>query len=207
MSKQITFYYDSYEKTNGDGNYPQLKECEACSSKIIVEFEKVWVEIWSGFNPKPLLWLPLVWKTKKGFEQYRKSKKNLEHLRAKLVWKQMDWDSIKGLDGPCGPDLFVLLEKNEPESSQGIVNLYGKFIYTPTTISKNKNPDEDKDTAISLIKYHTAMPYVLGGSVAKYQGMDETIEYLKRAHPAIFQILSPEEISHTINETIKAEQT
>ena len=38
MSKKITFYYDPYEKSLVDGNYPQLKKREACISSVEVEF-------------------------------------------------------------------------------------------------------------------------------------------------------------------------
>jgi hypothetical protein len=205
MSKQITFYYDPYEKTLGDGNYPQLQQCESCSSSIEVEFRRVWIEIWNdSLISKPLLWIPKVWETNEEIDNYKRSLNEPDNLIVEFVWKQMNWDSIKGLDGDCGSELFKLLESDKPKKCKGIVNLNGKFIYTLNTVDKLK---AEKEKAISTVKFHTSMPYVLGGSVAKYQGFNETMKYLERAHKNVFSILSKDEIIQIINETIKLEQT
>jgi|UniRef100_A0A6C0LW10 hypothetical protein len=200
MSTQITFYYDPYEKSLGDGNYPQLKKCEACSSSVEVEFKKVWIEIWSGSSQKPLFWIPTVWETEKELNDYRITKDEPEYLHVKIVWKQMNWDTILGLDGTCGPDLFRLLEVDTDSHTAGIVNLNKKFIYTPTY-------SRPREEAISTIIHHTAMPYVMGGSLAKYQGMDATMEYLEMKHSEVFTLLSKEEIIQIIQRTIGHEQT
>lgn len=209
MSKKITFYYDPYEKSLGDGNYPQLKKCEACSSSAEVTFKKVWSEIWSGAAENPMFWFPTVWETKKDLDDYRKREDAPDYLTVKLVWKQMNWDSIMGLDGTCGPDLNDLLERNEPEKCNGIVNLNGKFIFIPeySQVQSREKLKSHKEEAVSIIKHHTAMPYVLGGSAAKYQGMDATMEYLERAHPNIFCLLPKKEITQIIEQTIDEERT
>ena len=194
MSVKVRLYYDSYEKTFGDGTYPQLKSCEACSSEVMVEFKKMWVEVPSE---KSLFPFPCsTWETKEELEAYRRSN---GVVHARLVWKQMDWASIDGLDGKCGHDLFKLLEDVEPGSS-GIVNIYGKSIFASEMFVA-------REKAISKVRHHTAMPYVLGGTLAKYQGKTKTIDYLTRNHPEVFELLERQEIDQIIEDTIETERT
>ena len=39
MQKNITLYYDSYEKNNGDGFYPMVHKDQSCDSTIDIQFE------------------------------------------------------------------------------------------------------------------------------------------------------------------------
>jgi len=192
---QVNFFYDEYEKMFGDGFYPQLEKCDACSKSVNITFKKVWIQIWNSSKPKPLLWIPYVFETKEDIYEY---KKKIHDLQAQLVWKQVDGDCISGLDGTCGSELFSILEKKDEEKSFGIVNINNKFIY-----SKTKDVREAED----IVKHHTALPYVLGGACAKYQGLENTIEYLHREHPSVFIFLTNENIKELIQKTIKEEMT
>lgn len=101
--------------------------------------------------------------------------------------RSMDGDSISGLDGNYGVDLFELLNE---ETSTGIVNLNSKFIYRRVQrppINVEKTPTVK---AVEIIRYHAAMPYVLGGSVTKYQGIDETLKYLRIDHVCVLDLIS-----------------
>lgn len=188
---QVNFFYDEYEKMFGDGFYPQLEKCDACSKSVNIKFKKVWIEIWSSSKPKPLLWIPNVFETE---EEYKK----IPEIQVELVWKQVDGDCIIGLDGTCGSELFSILEKKDEERSFGIVNINNKFIYSKT---------KDVQEAERIIKHHTSLPYVLGGTCAKYQGLENTIEYLHRQHPSVFTFVTNEKIKELIQKTIKEEMT
>lgn len=61
--------------------------------------------------------------------------------------------------------------------------------------------------AEEIVKHHTAMPYVLGGSCAKYQGLNKTLEYLHREHPRVFTLLTETRIKEIIKQTIQNEMT
>lgn len=189
---QVNFFYDEYEKIFGDGFYPQLEKCDACSTSVSIQFKKIWIEIWSSSKQKPLLWIPYVFETE---EEYNKK---TPKIQTQLVWKQVSGDCISGLDGTCDRDLFSILEREEKEKSVGIVNINNKFIYSKT---------KDVQEAEAIVKHHTAMPYVLGGSCAKYQGLENTIEYLKREHPMVFTFLTNEKIKKLIQKTIREEET
>lgn len=193
---QVNFFYDDYEKMFGDGFYPQLEKCDTCSKSVNIQFKKVWIEIWSSSNQKPLLWIPYVFETKEDMDKY---KNKIPELQTQLVWKQVDGDCISGLDGTCGSELFTILEKKDEEKSFGIVNINNKFIYSKTK--------EEMQEAERIIKHHAAMPYVLGGTCAKYQGLENTIEYLHREHPSVFTFLTNEKIKELIQKTIKEEMT
>ena len=197
----VEFKYDSYEKMFGDGYYPQLKGCDACTTSSSHSFKLVWIQI-----SDHTVCFPKVFDTWEEVEKFNQVelKKDLSFVR---VWKQLDGDSINGLDGSCGKDLFKLLGES---GATGIVNLNLRFIYKvnrnarPPPIEIEKTPtDKAKDT----IRYHAAMPYVLGGSVAKYQGSTETIKYLETAHPEVFELVSREEIDEIIRSTIDEERT
>jgi hypothetical protein len=184
MFKEVKLYFDPYEKTFGDGTYPQLKTTGEGSKSVVVKFERLWVEIWdSTRGPKPILWTPATWAVRP------------EGVYATLAWVQMGWAPIDGLDGKCGPDLFELLERDTSTKSTGIVNTLGRFIFK----------EEEVANAISTVRHHAAMPYVMGGSLAKYQGLEETLEYLKRAHPKVLSLLPPEKIQDIIQDTIEEE--
>ena len=50
----VTFFYDEYEKENGDGFYPVLEKCTACTTEITINFtvyekHNVWKQI-NNFN-------------------------------------------------------------------------------------------------------------------------------------------------------------
>ena len=197
----VEFKYDSYEKMFGDGYYPQLKGCDACTTSSSHSFKLVWIQI-----SDHTVCFPKVFDTWEEVEKFNQVelKKDLSFVR---VWKQLYGDNINGLDGSCGVDLFKLLGES---GATGIVNLNLRFIYKvnrnarPPPIEIEKTPtDKAKDT----IRYHAAMPYVLGGSVAKYQGSTETIKYLETAHPEVFELVSREEIDEIIRSTIDEERT
>ena len=211
MARLITFKYDSYEKGLGDGYYPQLQgELDGTSSH---EFKLVWIQISRIMRDSSnTFWFPLVFDTWEEVEAFSRAEVVDDPSESSVfvrVWKQLDGDSIKGLDGSCGKDLFKLLGES---GATGIVNSNAKFIYRPggvprelprpPPINVEKTPtDKAKDT----VRFHTAMPYVLGGSVAKYQGVTETMKYLEKAHPDIFELISREEIETIIRSTIDEE--
>ena len=206
MSRLITFKYDSYEKELGDGYYPQLHgQLDGTSSH---EFKLVWIQISRVIRDSSnTFWFPIVFDTWEEVEAFSQAEVLDESSVFVRVWKQLDGDSINGLDGSCGKDLFKLLGES---GATGIVNLNLRFIYKvngnarPPPIDVEKTPtDKAKDT----IRFHTAMPYVLGGSVAKYQGVTETIKYLETAHPEVFELVSREEIDEIIRSTIDEERT
>ena len=209
MSHLITFKYDSYEKELGDGYYPQLQgELDGTSSH---EFKLVWIQIRDSSNT---FWFPLVFDTWEEVEAFSQSEVLDDPSESSVfvrVWKQLDGDSIKGLDGSCGKDLFKLLGES---GATGIVNSNAKFIYRPEVVTREFSrppPINVKKTEIDkakeTVRFHTAMPYVLGGSVAKYQGVTETMKYLVKAHPDIFELISREEIETIIRSTIDEEST
>ena len=50
----VTLFYDEYEKENGDGFYPTLEKCTACTTEIIINFtiykeHNVWKQM-NNFN-------------------------------------------------------------------------------------------------------------------------------------------------------------
>lgn len=201
----VEFKYDSYEKMFGDGYYPQLKGCDVCTTSSSHSFKLVWIQI-SDHTVR----VPKVFDTWEEVEKFNQVelKKDLSFVR---VWKQLDGDSIKGLDGSCGKDLFKLLGES---GATGIVNSNAKFIYRPEVVTREFSrppPINVKKTEIDkakeTVRFHTAMPYVLGGSVAKYQGMTETMKYLVKTHPNIFELISREEIETIIRSTIDEEST
>jgi hypothetical protein len=200
MFTTIDFTYDSYEKGLGDGYYPQLKYCDACTTPSSHSFKLVWVQI--NRPTSGIFWLPTVFDTWEEVEKFQSDNEDEAFVR---VWKQMDGDSISGLDGNCGVDLFELLNE---DTATGIVNLNSKFIYRrvqrPPPINVEKTPTVK---AREIIRYHAAMPYVLGGSVAKYQGIDETLKYLRSDHAGVFDLISQEEINEIIRSTIEEERT
>lgn len=59
-----------------------------------------------------------------------------------------------------------------------------------------------KDNNERIIRSHTALPYVLGGSCAKYQGFDNTYNYLKRDHVEIWNTTSDEVVKKIIIDEI-----
>ena len=59
----------------------------------------------------------------------------------------------------------------------------------------------ERITAKQVIRKHTGLPYCLGGNCAKYQGFDNTYEFLKREHPYIWRVFD----DNTIRQKIKDE--
>ena len=210
ITKNIKFFYDEYEKSYGDGFYPQLKKCETCAAEINIEFKEVWIEKWGMLYPPlpPNFWKPNVWETWDDVEEYRGSGDAPEFFQVIKVWKQMNGDAIKGLDGSCGNDLFEVMKGTH--DNNGIVNLNCKIIYTPPgnrEVFYLKRLITSVEEAENRIRKETAIPYVLGGNCAKYQGLDKTLEYLKISYPEVFSILSNERINEIISQTIIDEQT
>lgn len=187
----VRLYFDPYEKMMGDGFYPQMKSCDACTSVADISFKPVWIQKY-GNN-----YIPHVFDEWREVDEFNKTE--LKPSVFVRVWKQMTDDSIKGLDGACGDELFKLLKAQTPGGFVGIVNLHGKFIYRMA----DKFGGADKfGEAEDLIRFHTAMPYILGGSVAKYQGMTETLSYLHREHPEACVLVGEERTKNIIQDTI-----
>ena len=61
----------------------------------------------------------------------------------------------------------------------------------------------ERITAKQVIRKHTGLPYCLGGNCAKYQGFDNTYEYLKRDHCYIWKVYNYVEIQTMIREEIR----
>lgn len=205
----VKFYFDLYEKRMGDGFYPQLKGCDACTSTVDITFELVWIQVTrliKGF------YLPLIFDDWQSVVEFN-MKESKEDPRTQpstfvQVWKQSTGDSIRGLDGDCGDNLFDYLNKHTEHEPMGIVNLNRVFIYNANTQRKQQVDTEissEVEKAEHTIRFHTAMPYVLGGSVAKYQGMAETLKYLKKAHPEVIAIVPEKRMKEIIQNTIDDE--
>ena len=65
--------------------------------------------------------------------------------------------------------------------------------------------ENKKIKARGIVRHHTVMPYCLGGSCAKYQGFENTYEFLKRDYSWVFDLLSETEVSEIIEKTIVKE--
>jgi hypothetical protein len=63
-------------------------------------------------------------------------------------------------------------------------------------------PQEKNDTDERIIRRHTALPYALGGNCAKYQGFDNTYNYLQREHAGIWNTTSDEIVRKIIIDEI-----
>ena len=70
---------------------------------------------------------------------------------------------------------------------------------------KENDPEKLKQkqqTASQVIRQHTGLPYCLGGNCAKYQGFDNTYEFLKREHPYIWRVFDDDIIKQKIKDEI-----
>jgi len=56
--------------------------------------------------------------------------------------------------------------------------------------------------ASQVIRQHTGMPYCLGGNCAKYQGFDNTYEFLIREHPYIWRVFDDNTVRQKIYDEI-----
>ena len=61
--------------------------------------------------------------------------------------------------------------------------------------------EQKRQNASRVIRQHTGLPYCFGGKCAKYQGFDNTYEFLKREHPYIWRVFD----DNTIRQKIKDE--
>jgi len=78
-------------------------------------------------------------------------------------------------------------------------------ILLPMNLHKTASMDNLNNKRITcehVIRHHTAMPYCLGGNCAKYQGFDNTYEYLKRDHHYIWGVYNDDEIKELIKDEI-----
>lgn len=213
MSTTVKFYYDSYEKTFGDGFYPQLKSCESCKSTIDISFKLVWVQI------TRVMFKPIVFDSYMEVSRFNKDELEYDYNTSPSmfiqVWKQMNGHAIRGLDGNCGAELLSLLD-DKPDSglhTVGIADLYGVLLYhrhdsfMKKSFSKQADKSPEVEKAERVIEFHTAMPYILGGSVAKYQGMEETLAYLNKVHSDVMELIPIERVKEIIQKTIEKEST
>ena len=87
-------------------------------------------------------------------------------------------------------------------------NSVGERAFVVFTDHWIKESDEEllknkRITAQQVIRRHTGLPYCLGGNCAKYQGFNNTYEYLKRDHCYIWKVYKDVEIQTMIREEIR----
>ena len=100
------------------------------------------------------------------------------------------------------------MQKKRVIMSNDNANSVGERAFVAFTDHEIKETDEEllknkRVTTERVIRKHTGLPYCLGGNCAKYQGFDNTYEYLKREHCYICEVYADNEIQTIIREEIR----